>query len=97
MRSSTATTIRDGLIVSTRIIVPMTVESWTEETRGIEAAALVMLLDPHEREQALDDAAAMLDVEETAPAAVSILEALIVHEPTLRAKAAQTLLDWLGE
>lgn len=74
------------------VISEMTVEGWTEETRHVEATALVMLLDPEERLTAIADCKQLLD---THPGpAVAILERLAVSGYP---QAARVLLDWLGE
>ena len=75
------------------VIGPEAVEGWTEETRDLEATALVLMLDPDEYAPAIEDAAALLETEH-APAAVAILERLAVAG---QPKAAQKLLAWIGE
>jgi hypothetical protein len=75
------------------VIGPEAVDGWTEETRQVEATALVLLLDPADYDAAVEDAGALLETEH-APAAVAILERLAVGG---KPKAAQKLLAWLGE
>lgn len=94
--TATATGIRvfEDDPVPTLTIGPETVEGWTEETRHVEATALVMLLDPNEYEQAIRDATVLLDNPEHMAAAVAILETFVKAGFP---QAAKALLKWLGE
>ena len=83
------------------LIDELTIEGWTDETRRVEATALVLMFDLPERRQAVEDAVAMLaddpvEGDQTTASAVAILEAIALARDAASPLAAQALLTWLS-